>query len=349
MSLKRVTYLISPRRGSARPSPPGEAKGASAPVRKQYLLPSCFWCKFSLQIRRSSGKIQGKGGFFMMDLCNAQEVKGLLARHGFRFSKAKGQNFLIAAWVPQRIAEESGIDRGCGVLEVGPGIGPLTQQLCRRAGRVTAVEVDRSLAPVLQETLGEYSNLHILWQDILKVDIPALVQAELPGLRPMACANLPYDITSPVLTALLEARCFSSVTVMVQKEVAQRMAAAPGSGDSSAFTVFCNYYAQPELLFDVPPSCFLPQPKVTSSVVRLDIRQSPPCPVEDEALFFRVVRASFAQRRKQLQNGLAAGFPALGKEKIGEILRACGLSPTVRGETLDIPAFARIAAAIGRA
>ena len=226
----------------------------------------------------------------MMDLCNAQEVKGLLARHGFRFSKAKGQNFLIAAWVPQRIAEESGIDRGCGVLEVGPGIGPLTQQLCRRAGRVTAVEVDRSLAPVLQETLGEYSNLHILWQDILKVDIPALVQAELPGLRPMACANLPYYITSPVLTALLEARCFSSVTVMVQKEVAQRMAAAPGSGDSSAFTVFCNYYAQPELLFDVPPSCFLPQPKVTSSVVRLDIRQSPPCPVEDEALFFRVVR-----------------------------------------------------------
>ena len=285
----------------------------------------------------------------MMDLCNAQEVKGLLARHGFRFSKAKGQNFLIAAWVPQRIAEESGIDRGCGVLEVGPGIGPLTQQLCRRAGRVTAVEVDRSLAPVLQETLGEYSNLHILWQDILKVDIPALVQAELPGLRPMACANLPYYITSPVLTALLEARCFSSVTVMVQKEVAQRMAAAPGSGDSSAFTVFCNYYAQPELLFDVPPSCFLPQPKVTSSVVRLDIRQSPPCPVEDEALFFRVVRASFAQRRKQLQNGLAAGFPALGKEKIGEILRAGGLSPTVRGETLDIPAFARISAAIGRA
>lgn len=285
----------------------------------------------------------------MIDLCNAQEVKGLLARHGFRFSKAKGQNFLIASWVPQRIAEESGVDSSCGVLEVGPGIGPLTRQLCRRAGRVAAVEVDRSLAPILQETLGEYSNLHILWQDILKVNIPALVQAELPGLRPMACANLPYYITSPVLTALLEARCFSSVTVMVQKEVAQRMAAAPGSGDYSAFTIFCNYYAQPELLFDVPPSCFLPQPKVTSSVVRLAVRGAPPCPVEDEALFFRVVRASFAQRRKQLQNGLAAGFPALGKEKIGAILLACGLSPAVRGETLDIPAFARIAAAIGRA
>lgn len=285
----------------------------------------------------------------MIDLCSAQEVKGLLARHGFRFSKSKGQNFLIAPWVPQRIAEESGIDGSCGVLEVGPGIGPLTQQLCLRAGRVAAVEVDRTLAPILAETLGEFSNLHILWQDILKVDIPALVQAELPGLRPMACANLPYYITSPVLTALLEARCFSSVTVMVQKEVAQRMAAAPGSRDYSAFTVFCNYYAQPELLFDVPPSCFLPQPKVTSSVIRLNVRQGPPCPVEDEDLFFRVVRASFAQRRKQLQNGLAAGFPAVGKEAMGDILQNCGLSPTVRGETLDIPTFARIAAAIGRA
>lgn len=285
----------------------------------------------------------------MIDLCSAQEVKGLLARHGFRFSKSKGQNFLIAPWVPQRIAEESGIDGSCGVLEVGPGIGPLTQQLCLRAGRVTAVEVDRTLAPILAETLGEFSNLHILWQDILKVDIPALVQAELPGLRPMACANLPYYITSPVLTALLEARCFSSVTVMVQKEVAQRMAAAPGSRDYSAFTVFCNYYAQPELLFDVPPSCFLPQPKVTSSVIRLNVRQGPPCPVEDEDLFFRVVRASFAQRRKQLQNGLAAGFPTVGKEAMGDILQNCGLSPTVRGETLDIPSFARIAAAIGRA
>ena len=283
----------------------------------------------------------------MMDLCNAQEVKGLLARHGFRFSKAKGQNFLIAAWVPQRIAEESGIDRGCGVLEVGPGIGPLTQQLCRRAGRVTAVEVDRSLAPVLQETLGEYSNLHILWQDSLKVDIPALVQAELPGLRPMACANLPYYITSPVLTALLEAQCFSSVTVMVQKEVAQRMAAAPGSGDSSAFTVFCNYYAQPELLFDVPPSCFLPQPKVTSSVVRLDIRQSPPCPVEDEALFFRVVRASFAQRRKTLLNSLCSAFGGqLDKQAVAQTIAQCGLPADVRGERLSIPEFAALARAL---
>lgn len=282
----------------------------------------------------------------MLDLCNIQEVKALLARHNFRFSKSKGQNFLIASWVPRRIAEESGVDETSGVLEVGPGIGPLTQQLCLRAGKVTAVEVDNTLKPILSETLGAFSNLEILWQDILKVDIGGLVREQFPGLRPMACANLPYYITSPVLTALLEARCFSSVTVMVQKEVAQRMASRPGSADYSAFTVFCNYFAEPRLLFDVPPSCFLPQPKVTSAVVQLKVRSAPPCPVADEAMFFRVVRASFAQRRKTLQNGLAAGFPALGKAKVGAILEACGLSPTVRGETLDIPTFAKIADAL---
>lgn len=215
--------------------------------------------------------------------------------------------------VPQRIAEESGVDGSCGVLEVGPGIGPLTQQLCLRAGRVAAVEVDRTLAPILAETLGEFSNLHILWQDILKVDIPALVQAELPGLRPMACANLPYYITSPVLTALLEARCFSSVTVMVQKEVAQRMAAAPGSRDYSAFTVFCNYYAQPELLFDVPPSCFLPQPKVTSSVIRLNVRQAPALPCGRRGAVFPGGAGQFCPARKQLQNA-GRRVPALGRK-----------------------------------
>ncbi len=284
----------------------------------------------------------------MLELCNVTQMKELLARHGFHFSKSKGQNFLIAPWVPRQIAEDAGVDKSCGVLEVGPGIGPLTQQLCLRAGKVTAVEVDRTLQPILAETLGEFDNLEILWQDVLKVDIAALVAQQFPGLKPMACANLPYYITSPVLTALLEAKCFSSVTVMVQKEVAVRMAAKPGSGDYSAFTVFCNYYAQPELLFDVPPSCFLPQPKVTSAVVQLKVRESCPWDIGDEALFFRVVRASFAQRRKQLQNGLASGFPELGKAGAGEVLAACGLSPTVRGETLDIPAFAAIANEIAR-
>ena len=279
----------------------------------------------------------------MLDLCNLQEVKALLARHGFHFSKSKGQNFLIASWVPRQIAEDSGVDENVGVLEVGPGIGPLTQQLCLRAGKVTAVEVDLTLKPILAETLGEFENLEILWKDVMKVDIAQLVKEQFPGLKPMACANLPYYITSPVLTALLEAKCFSAVTVMVQKEVALRMAAKPGSADYSAFTVFCNYYATPELLFDVPPSCFIPQPKVMSAVVQLKVRPEPPCHIVSEEMFFRVVRASFAQRRKTLQNGLASGFPNLGKEKIGQILTDCGLSPTVRGETLDIETFAKIA------
>ena len=278
----------------------------------------------------------------MMDLCNAQEVKALLARHGFRFSKAKGQNFLVASWVPSRIAEEAGVDGDCGVLEIGPGIGPLTQQLCLRAGRVTAVEVDRRLEPVLAETLGSFSNLRILWQDILQVDIPALVRREFSGLRPMACANLPYYITSPILTALLEAECFRSVTVMVQKEVAQRIAAQPGSPDYSAFSIFCQYYAQPEILFDVPAGCFLPQPKVTSAVITLKVREEKPWDIPEPEIFFRAVRASFAMRRKKLQNGLASGFPQLGKAGAAEVIAAAGLPENVRGETLGIPEFARL-------
>ena len=281
-----------------------------------------------------------------MDLCNITEIKALLARHGFHFSKAKGQNFLTAAWVPERIAEEAGVDETCGVLEVGPGIGPLTKQLCRRAGKVVAVEVDTSLQPLLAETMAGCNNLEILFRDILKMDIPALVQEEFAGLRPMACANLPYYITTPILAALLESRAFSSVTVMVQKEVAQRICAPAGKSEYGAFSVFCQYYAEPRLLFDVPPSCFLPQPKVTSAVLTLPVRSAPPCDVADEKLFFRVVRASFAQRRKTLLNALSSGFSELSKAELAEIIEACGLAPTVRGETLDIPAFAAIANAL---
>ena len=180
------------------------------------------------------------------------------------------------------------------------------------------------------------------------MDIPRLVKEKLGDLRPMACANLPYYITSPILTALLEAECFDSVTVMVQKEVAQRIAAKPGTADYSAFTVFCQYYAEPELLFDVPAHCFLPQPKVTSAVVMLRIRKTRPWDIADEKIFFRVVRSSFAMRRKTLQNGLASGFPQLGKAGVAEVLESCGLSPLVRGETLDVSAFARIANEIVR-
>lgn len=284
----------------------------------------------------------------MIDVCDIQVIKPLLALNGFHFSKAKGQNFLTQRWVPERIAEEAGVDRNTGVLEIGPGIGPLTQQLCLRAGKVCAVELDKRLEPILTQTVGEFSNLEILWNDVLKLDIRNLVNEKFPGLRPMACANLPYYITSPILSALLEAECFNAVTVMVQKEVAQRITAKPGTGDYSAFTVFCQFYAEPEILFDVPSSCFVPQPKVTSSVVCLRIRREIPWEIDDRELFFRVVKASFAMRRKQLQNGLASAFPQLGKQKIGEILTGCGLSPAVRGESLDIPAFAAIANAIGR-
>ena len=208
----------------------------------------------------------------MINVCDIQVMKPLLAQHGFHFSKAKGQNFLISRWVPERIAEEAGVDETAGVLEIGPGIGPLTQQLALRAGKVCAVEVDERLKPILALTVGEFSNTEILWSDILKQNIPALVQEKFPGLRPMACANLPYYITSPILTALLEAECFRSVTVMVQKEVAQRIAAQPGSPDYSAFSIFCQYYAQPGILFDVPAGCFLPQPNVTSAAITLTPR-----------------------------------------------------------------------------
>ena len=284
----------------------------------------------------------------MLDVCNIGVMKPLLAEHGFHFSKAKGQNFLIASWVPERIAEDSGVDETVGVLEIGPGIGPLTQQLCLRAKKVCAVEVDTRLEPLLQKTVGEFSNLEILWSDILKQDVKALVVEKFDGLRPMACANLPYYITTPILSALLEAECFERVTVMVQKEVAQRIAAKPGTADYGAFTVFCQFYAQPELLFDVPPHCFMPQPKVTSAVVSLKVREELPWDIQDKALFFRVVKASFAMRRKTLQNGLASGFPELGKAGAAQVLEAVGLPATVRGETLDIAGFASIANEIYR-
>ena len=279
----------------------------------------------------------------MIDVCDIHIMKPLLAEHGFHFSKAKGQNFLISRWVPERIAEDAGVDKTAGVLEIGPGIGPLTQQLCLRAGKVCAVELDTRLKPILAMTVGEFSNLEILWDDVLNRDVAALVKEKFAGLRPMACANLPYYITSPILTALLEAECFASVTVMEQKEVAQRIAAKPGTADYSAFTVFCQYYAEPEILFDVPAGCFLPQPKVTSAVISLRVRKERPWNIENQEVFFRVVRASFAMRRKKLSNGLASGFPELGKDGAAQVIANCGMDANVRGETLDIAGFAKIA------
>ena len=284
----------------------------------------------------------------MINVTDIQVMKPLLAEHGFHFSKAKGQNFLIQRWVPERIAEDSGVNETVGVLEIGPGIGPLTQQLALRAKKVCAVELDTRLKPILDITVGEFENLEIIWDDVLKQDVKALVAEKFAGLKPMACANLPYYITSPILTALLEAECFDAVTVMVQKEVALRIAAKPGTADYSAFTVFCQYYAEPELLFDVPAHCFLPQPKVTSAVITLRTRKERPWQIDDQDTFFRTVRASFAMRRKTLQNGLASGFPELGKAGAAQVLEACGLPASVRGETLDIGQFAAIANEIYR-
>ena len=281
-----------------------------------------------------------------MDLCNIQDIKALLARHGFRFSKSMGQNFLIESWVPRDIAEASGAGPGTGVLEVGPGIGPLTRELARRADRVVSVELDRSLLPILAETLAGCPNAQVCPGDILKTDIPGLVRERFAGLTPLACANLPYNITTPAITALIEAGCFASITVMIQREVARRICAAPGTADYGAFSVFCQYYTRPELLFDVPPECFLPAPKVTSSVLRM-VPCPPPPEVDDEAHFFRVVRAAFAQRRKTLVNSLSAALGTqLSKEELVSRVLSCGLPENIRGERLSISDFAVLSKAL---
>lgn len=278
-----------------------------------------------------------------MDVCNINEIKALLGRHGFHFSKSMGQNFLIESWVPEDIAAASGAKKDCCVLEIGPGIGPLTRQLSDRAGKVVAVELDRSLLPILSETLEGRDNVEVVSGDIMKQDIPALVAEKFAGLTPLACANLPYNITSPVLTALIEANCFKAITVMIQREVALRICAAPGTSDYGAFSVFCQYHTTPELLFDVPNTCFIPAPKVTSSVIRL-VPRPKPAQVEDEAFFFRVVHAAFAQRRKTLLNSLSSALGApFTKEQIANSIAACDLRPDVRGERLGIEEFARLA------
>lgn len=281
-----------------------------------------------------------------MRLTDINDIKSLLASHSFRFSKSMGQNFLTAAWVPEDIAEAAQLDEDTGVLEVGPGIGCLTEQLALRAGKVVAVELDNALRPVLSQTLAGKDNVEIIFGDVLKQDIKGLVSEKMQGLRPVVCANLPYNVTSPLITAFLEAECFDSVTVMIQREVAKRICAKPATADYGAFTVLVNWYAEPELLFDVPPSCFIPQPKVTSSVIRLKTRSEPPVKVKEKTLFFRVVRAAFGMRRKTLTNALSANFNELNKADIENLLTACGFDPKIRGEVLSIGDFAAISDAI---
>lgn len=283
-----------------------------------------------------------------MNLTDYRDITALLQRHGFRFSKSMGQNFLTAAWVPQQIAAESGITAADGALEIGPGVGCLTAELAKTAGRVTAVELDERLRDVLGETLADFDNVSVVFADALKADLPAIC-AETLGERPWkVCANLPYNVTTPLITAFLEAGCFESVTVMIQKEVAQRLCAAPGTGEYGAFSVLVQWYAEPKLLFDVPPHCFVPQPKVTSAVVRMDRRVAPPASVDDEKLFFRTVRAAFAQRRKTLSNALRSAFSELDRAAIESAMEETGLPPAVRGETLSIAQFAALSNALLR-
>lgn len=280
-----------------------------------------------------------------MNLCDINQIKALLARHGFRFSKSMGQNFLIEDRVPRDIAAASGAGPGVGVLEVGPGIGPLTVQLAGRADRVVSVELDRSLLPILAETLSGCPNAEVVSGDILKTDIPALIGEKFQDMRAVACANLPYNITTPAITALIEANCFDSITVMIQREVAKRICAAPGTADYGAFSVFCQYHTAPEYLFQVPPDCFLPAPKVTSAVVRMTPRPAPE-EVDDPDHFFRVVRAAFALRRKTLLNSLAAGLGGQPKEEIARAIARCSLPADIRGERLSIPQFAQLSKAL---
>ena len=283
----------------------------------------------------------------MEKLSNPQVTIETIKKYEFAFQKKFGQNFLIDAHVINKIISAADITKDDCVLEIGPGIGTMTQYLAESAGQVVAVEIDKNLLPILDETLAEYDNVTIINDDILKVDINKIVE-ERNGGRPIkVVANLPYYITTPIIMGLFEKHVpLLSVTVMVQKEVAQRICSPAGKGDYGAFSVFCQYYAEPELLFDVPASCFIPQPKVTSAVVCLRTRPAP-ADIRDEVLFFRTVRASFAQRRKTLVNGLASGFPQLTKAELTDVLAACGLPANVRGETLGLEGFAALSNAIG--
>ena len=280
-----------------------------------------------------------------MDLCDRREIQALLERHGFHFSKAMGQNFLIESWVPRDIADSCGADKSTGVLEIGPGIGPLTQQLARRAGKVVSVELDARLYPVLRETMRGADNFTLIEGDAMKLDFAQVVQEHFSGLRPILCANLPYNITTPVLTKCVESRCFDSLTVLIQKEVAQRICAEAGTAEYGAFTVLMQYYTAPQMLFTVPASCFLPAPKVTSAVIHCPVRKTPPVEVVSESALWRTVKAGFALRRKTLVNSLQTGYQ-LPKERLAEIVTACGLSPTVRGERLTLEDFARLTNAL---
>lgn len=283
----------------------------------------------------------------MPELTDLSYVRALCEKYDFALSKGFGQNFIVNPGLPPKIVDASGVDKRYGVLEIGPGIGALSHELCERAGRVVSVELDKTLLPILEETMARFDNFEVVSADILKTDIPALVKEKFAGLTPIVCANLPYNITTPAITALIESKCFESITVLVQKEVAERLCAAPGTSAYGAFSVFMQYYTEPEYLFAVPRECFEPQPKVTSAVLRAVVRREPPVEVEDEKFFFRVVYAAFALRRKTLVNSLMTAFGSqLTKEQVTQAVTSCGLEANIRGERLGLSEFAALAKAI---
>ena len=282
----------------------------------------------------------------MYNLTDINTVKSILTKHNFHFSKSLGQNFIINPDICPRMALESGLGEEYGAVEIGPGIGVLTSELCRNAKKVVALELDSRLLPILEDTLSDFDNLKIIPADALKTDFGALIKEEFHGMPVILCANLPYYLTSPMIMKLLsEKPGFENICVMVQKEAADRICAPVGSKDAGAITVAVNYYSEPEKLFNVSKSSYMPAPKVDSSVINLKIRSQPPVETGDEEFFFAVVKAAFGQRRKTAENSLSAGL-GIPKAVISRSLVKCGLSPTVRAEILTMEQFAALAHAI---
>lgn len=285
----------------------------------------------------------------MAYLGEPQHTIAVLQKYNFHFQKKFGQNFLIDTHVLERIIDEAGITKDDFVVEIGPGIGTMTQYLCEAAGSVAAVEIDKNLIPILADTLSEYDNVEVINKDILKVDIAALANEKNGGRPIKVVANLPYYITTPIIMGLFESHVpIESITVMVQKEVADRMQCGPGSKDYGALSLAVQYYAKPEIVAIVPPNCFMPRPNVGSAVIRLTRHENAPVDVADERLMFRLIRASFNQRRKTLVNGLKnASDLSFTKEQIEAAITAIGQPLTIRGEALTLAQFAELSNELG--
>lgn len=278
-----------------------------------------------------------------MNLCDIKTIKGIMALHGINFNKGLGQNFLINRSVVEDIAENCCTDENSSILEIGPGIGTLTQELCLRFPAVTALEIDKGLIPVLHDTMHDFKNLTVINQDVMKTDLQELLAPYFEKGKVSVCANLPYYITTPILMKLLECGLpFDYITIMIQSEVADRLTAKAGSSDYGAITAVLAYYGQAEQLFRVTPDNFMPPPKVTSTVVRIKLHKERPYKPQNEKLTFRVIKSAFEQRRKTLANALATGFPELDKQTITEIITSCGHTPDIRGERLDIAQFVEL-------